>query len=84
MTGQETIVGQSEEAFLARQKRSTEKGLGQGARSYRAEPKRSTKDLDPGAREVILTFSWVPRSGLCQVSILIRKSSFMYSFCKRE
>lgn len=31
-----------------------------------------------------LTFSWSPISGLCHVSILIMKLSFMYSFCKNE
>ena len=31
-------------------------------------------------RNKSLTFSWWPMSGLCHVSILIRKLSFMYSF----
>lgn len=32
----------------------------------------------------LLTFSWCPMSGLCHVSILIRKLSFIYSFCREE
>lgn len=35
----------------------------------------------PGVLLRKLTFSTVPMSGLCHVSILISKSSFMYSFC---
>lgn len=31
-----------------------------------------------------LTFSNVPKSGLCHVSILMKKSSFMYSFCRKH
>lgn len=31
-----------------------------------------------------LTFSNVPKSGLCHVSILMKKSSFIYSFCGKH
>ena len=31
-----------------------------------------------------LTFSNVPKSGLCHVSILMKKSSFIYSFCRKH
>lgn len=31
-----------------------------------------------------LTLSWSPKSGLCQVSILMKKSSFIYSFCPKR
>lgn len=34
--------------------------------------------------EVKLTFSNVPKSGLCHVSILMKKSSFIYSFCRKH
>lgn len=33
---------------------------------------------------VAVTFSRCPMSGLCHVSILIKKLSFMYSFCRKK
>lgn len=36
------------------------------------------------SKNIALTFSKEPKSGLCHVSILIMKSSFMYSFWEKE